>query len=202
MTRTTAFALSAVVGIAAVPAVASTSQQGVARFQVPDNHGRYRSSSTTHTAFLLPTGTWKQVHGAMSGVLVPGAYRRTVVVRGNTCAVVLQATGRAQSARPNLTAPLGFPISVKESGTTGDLHWITGHLGGRVGGLDVAYAYQPTPRGLAPASKRWTFFWVDLRNHKGASIPKCQRLKARTSLRNTIEHIRLAKGVLQATARQ
>jgi hypothetical protein len=172
---------------------------GVTRFSVPNGRGGYQGSTSAYAAFPLPNGTWKQMYGALSGTVAVGAYRRMVVVRGTTCAVNVFANSRAQGRRPNLADPLGLGSGFMPtaSGTNGDLRWVIGRLDG-VRGATVAYAYEPTPRGLAPKSKRWTFYWADLRRELGASIPMCERLVARTTLRETIRYMHLVRGALHS----
>lgn len=165
---------------------------GRAFFWVPRPDGKYHVSRAAHVTFQLPSGRWVQVRSGLTGARVTGSYRRTVSIRGNTCAVTLIARGNATHSRPDFAKLLPPPVRVTGTGSAGHVEWATGVAGG----LDIAYAFSLTPRRFAPSGKPWTLYTLDLVNHRGASIPKCRRWKSRIDLRHTITSLRLTQGAL------
>jgi hypothetical protein len=169
-----------------------------ARFHVPDANGVLHSSTMAHTVFTLPP-TFALAHGELANTPVIGTYEVVLHPGPDECVVTLVGGANAQAGRPQVRGGVftdrGLRFRIARRGRAGALRWFTG----RANGADVAAAFEPIPRGLAPTRNRWAYFQATLSHRAGTSTAaECARLRAahRPTLRRAIASMHIVRGPL------
>ena len=179
---------------AAVLAPAPAALGATAGFQVPDDHGVLHSSPNAHTVFTLPA-TFALAHGQLANTPAIGTYELVAPSGVAQCVLTLFGNANAQATRPTVRGGVftarGLRFRIVRQGRAGKRDWFMG----RANGEDVAAAFEPTPRGLAPARARWVFLQASLASREGTSTAECARevAKQRPTLRRAITSMHVVR---------
>jgi hypothetical protein len=181
---------------ALVPAPAALG--ATARFEVPDDRGVLHSSPTAHTVFTLPS-TFALAHGQLENTPAVGTYELVQPSGLAQCVVTLFGNANAQATMPTVRggvfAARGLRFRIVHQGRRGARGWFMG----RANGEDVAAAFEPIPRGLAPARAHWVFFQASLSLREPTSTrARCARQLAeqRSTLRRAIASMHVVRAPL------